>query len=85
MSLPAPLWRLRHNTVINAALKSATGREAILARMTEINKSIQVYKKSDFDNIIARFKETEVTFKLFTAPYINEIYQKMNKFLGQEA
>jgi hypothetical protein len=54
-------------------------------RFRELNKSIRVYKESDFIAIIERFESTLKSLKNFTDPFLTPLFEKMNKQVEPEA
>lgn len=54
--------------------------EERLKQIAEINKSILIYKETDFSDILFRMKETYAALKAITTPHLAPFMEQMNKW-----
>jgi hypothetical protein len=72
----------RESTAMFPGLMATAGpdkraeREALLA---EANKTVRIYNKRDFEDILTRFEVTYASLLSFTGPYIDPLFEAMNK------
>ena len=69
----------RESVAAFPSLVEAQDHNARKTTFDELNKSIRIYTETDFKNIISRFETTEETLKQFTRPFVQPLFERLNK------